>query len=305
MKEKHPAWKLTLKSTDTEEFLDMHFYRPIGYAWALFFQKINVSPNQVTIAAIFIGMAAGVCFYFTDFYINLAGIFLLIWANSFDSADGQLARMTHKRSVTGRILDGICGDCWFGAIYLAIVFRLWPEWNWPILLLALITGYCHLKQAAMADYFRNIHLLFLRGKNDSELDNSQYLKEKYQQTKRKKTLPVRVIQSIYLNYTKKQENRTPRLQAMLHILRTRYQWNVPDWFRQVYREKSLPLLIYTNLLSFNLRSAILFISILVNHPWIYFAFELTVMNVMLYYMVHRYETIGKQLTHELEQSATA
>jgi phosphatidylglycerophosphate synthase len=303
MKEKHPAWESTLKSTDTEEFLDMHFYRPIGYRWALLFRKINIRPNQVTLAAIFIGMAAGACFYFPNIRINCLGIFLLIWANSFDSADGQLARMTHQRSATGRILDGMCGDCWFIAIYLAIICRLWPEWNAWILLLALITGYFHTTQAAMADYFRNVHLLFLRGKNDSELDTSQSLTDKYRQTKQK-PLPLRIVQFIYLNYTKQQESLTPRLQAMLSLIRTKYQGNAPDHFRKAYREKSLPLLPYTNLLSFNLRSIVLFISILSNYPWAYFVFELTVMNAMLYYMMHRYKTICTQLTDELERSTT-
>ncbi|MDR0542904.1 MAG: CDP-alcohol phosphatidyltransferase family protein, partial [Dysgonamonadaceae bacterium] len=150
MKKKRPAWESTLKSTDTEEFLDMCFYRPLGYRWALLFRRLAVSPNQVTVAAIMIGITAGFCFYFTDLWINWLGVFLLIWANTFDSADGQLARMTHKQTELGRILDGVCGDCWFVAIYFAIVFRLWPEWNWPIVLLGLVAGHGHLKQAAMA-----------------------------------------------------------------------------------------------------------------------------------------------------------
>ncbi|MGL5562718.1 MAG: CDP-alcohol phosphatidyltransferase family protein, partial [Tannerellaceae bacterium] len=32
-----PSLESTLKSMDTEEFIDIHFYRPIGYRWALFF----------------------------------------------------------------------------------------------------------------------------------------------------------------------------------------------------------------------------------------------------------------------------
>lgn len=48
---------------------------------------------------------------------------LLIWANSFDSADGQLARMTHNYSRIGRILDGMAGDIWFATIYVAICLR--------------------------------------------------------------------------------------------------------------------------------------------------------------------------------------
>ena len=43
-----PSLESTLKSLDTEEFIDIHFYRPIGYQWALFFNKLGVSPNSIT-----------------------------------------------------------------------------------------------------------------------------------------------------------------------------------------------------------------------------------------------------------------
>lgn len=102
---------------------------------------------------------------------------LLIWANSYDSADGQLARMTGQKSALGRILDGAAGDFWFIAIYAAICLRLTPEWGIWIWLLAATTGFFHSKQAAMADYYRNIHLLFLKGKSGSELSHSPQLKE--------------------------------------------------------------------------------------------------------------------------------
>ena len=39
----------SFKSMDTEEFLDIYFNRPIGYAWALLFKKLKVHPNVVTI----------------------------------------------------------------------------------------------------------------------------------------------------------------------------------------------------------------------------------------------------------------
>lgn len=107
-----PSLESTLKSLDTEEFIDIHFYRPIGYQWALFFNKLGVSPNSITIASIFIGITAGICFYFQSLAINVIGMLLLIWANSYDSADGQLARMTGQKSALGRILDGAAGDFW-------------------------------------------------------------------------------------------------------------------------------------------------------------------------------------------------
>jgi hypothetical protein len=301
-KELKPTFESTLKSADTEEFIDIHFYRPIGYRWALFFKKLGVTPNQITIAAIFIGVAAGVCYYFDDFRINLLGVFLLIWANSYDSADGQLARMTGQKSPLGRILDGACGDCWFGAIYLAIVFRLFPVWAWWIFLLALITGYFHARQAAMADYYRNIHLLFLKGKSRSELDNSIDLANKYKKIKWKKEPLIKLFETFYLLYTRGQEKLSPNFQKLMKILDEKYQGNIPDWFRTEFRGKSLPLMKYTNILSFNVRAIVLFISVLIGMPWIYFVFELTVLNILLICMVLKHERIcnyfiGKLIGH--------
>ncbi len=71
----------SFKSMDTEEFLDIYFNRPIGYAWALFFKKLKVHPNVVTIFSIILGIGAGVMFYYPDMKHTLLGILLLMWAN--------------------------------------------------------------------------------------------------------------------------------------------------------------------------------------------------------------------------------
>ena len=163
------GWEATLKSTDTEEWIDLLFYRPIGYRWALLFRRLGVTPNAITIASIFLGIVAGILFYYNDLLINIIGMCLLVWANMYDSADGQLARMTGQKSEIGRILDGVSGDFWFISIYVAICLRLTPEWGYWIWLLAAVAGFSHSKQAAMADYYRNVHLFFLKGKYGSEL----------------------------------------------------------------------------------------------------------------------------------------
>ena len=104
------SYQASLKSLDTEEHIDLWFYRPIGYAWACLARRLGITPNAITIASIFLGIGAGIAFYYTNIWINVLGIFLLMWANSFDSADGQLARMTKQYSRIGRILDGLSGD---------------------------------------------------------------------------------------------------------------------------------------------------------------------------------------------------
>lgn len=299
MAENKPTLESTLKSADTEEFIDIYFYRPIGYRWALFFQKCGIHPNTVTIISIFLGVGAGICFYFDNIWITVLGIFLLIWANSYDSADGQLARMTKQFSALGRALDGFAGDLWFASIYIAICLRLYPEWGFWIWGLALVAGFFHSKQAAMADYYRNIHLLFLKGKSGSELDNSVELTEKYNKETLKNDWFNKIYLFFYRSYTKGQESWTPNFQKMFSTLKEKYGETAPDDFRQDFRTKSLPLMKYTNILSFNTRAIVLFISMLVSLPWIYFVFELTVLNILLLYMVRRHEKICKEFTKEI------
>jgi len=300
MPENKHSFESTLKSSDTEEFIDIHFYRPIGYRWALFFNKLGVTPNQVTLAAIFIGIAAGICYYFNNIRINILGIFLLIWANTYDSADGQLARMTGQKSDIGRILDGLCGGLWFVSIYLAIIFRLFPEWSWWILVLAIPSGFFHTKQTGIADYYRNVHLLFLKGKSGSELHSSKALKEEYKKLRWKKEPLIKLFETLYINYTQSQEKRTPYLQKMLRVVNEKGLDQTPEWFLSGFREKSLPLMKYTNMLSFNTRAIALFISLLIDMPWLYFVFELTILNALLIYVIYRHENICKKFIEKLE-----
>ncbi|MBQ8676382.1 MAG: CDP-alcohol phosphatidyltransferase family protein, partial [Bacteroidaceae bacterium] len=103
--------KSSIKSADTEEWLDTVFTRPIGYLWARLFNHFDIHPNVVTVLSMILGVAAAVFFAFDadttrGFLLNLIGVLLLMWANFYDSADGQLARMTGKKTRVGRILDG-------------------------------------------------------------------------------------------------------------------------------------------------------------------------------------------------------
>lgn len=289
----------TLKSADTEEWIDLLFYRPIGYRWALLFQKLGVSPNAITIASIFLGVAAGVLFYYNDLLLNVVGMCLLVWANMYDSADGQLARMTGQKSELGRILDGVSGDFWFISIYVALCLRLTPEWGYWIWVLAAIAGFSHSKQAAMADYYRNIHLFFLKGKSGSELDNSAQQKENFRSLSWKGNWVKKTFLWFYTNYTHSQEQLSPAFQRFFKALREKYGETSPQKIRTRFRMGSLPLMKYTNILSFNTRVIVLFISLLIDMPWIYFVFELTVLNILLVYMVCKHESLSKVMLSNL------
>ena len=307
-KGKKVSYSDTLKSLDTEEHIDLWFYRPIGYGWATLAAKVGITPNVITIASIFLGIGAGVAFYFNNLWINCLGMFLLVWANSFDSADGQLARMTGQYSRLGRILDGLAGDLWFITIYFAICFReihtspFFEAHKWVIWVLAIATGICHTKQASMADYYRQFHLFFLKGKDGSELENSEHLKKKYREMPWKGHFWEKLTGAFYTNYTVQQEKTTPQMQRLRAELQARFGGGpVPEKFREDFRRASLPLMKYTNILSFNWRTIALFASLFLSMPWLYFAFEFVVLNAILIYMVVRHEHICRDFTRRLKE----
>lgn len=279
MKEKE--FLSSLKSLDTEEHIDIYFYRRLGWMWACIARKLGITPNAITIASIFIGVGAGICFYSTDIWVNIGGLLLLILANSFDSADGQLARMTKQYSRLGRILDGLAGDMWFISIYVCVCLRtvesttLFVEHTWAVWTIAAVAGVSHIIQAAMADYYRQMHLQCVNGK--SELDNSASLRAKLAESKGF----GRVMMHLYLLYTQCQERIIPNAMALLG------RGTLPEAFRA----ESLPLMKYANALTFNWRSITLAITLLCGCPWLYFVAEIVLGNLLLAYMVTRHERI--------------
>ena len=298
----------TLKSQDTEEWLDIVFTRPIGYQWALFFNRFNVHPNVVTIISIFLGAAAGVMFGFSDIWHNIAGVLLLMWANFYDSADGQLARMTGKKTRTGRILDGFAGDVWFFSIYLAIAIRLFHrhiplttvEWGWWVVALGLICGFlCHSRQCGLSDYYRNIHLFFLKGKAGSELDNSPQQLKIYQNASWTKEPVWKAFLFAYYRYTAGQEAQTPEFQRLMTKLKAVFGDDIPQNIRDEFRRNSLPLMKYANILTFNTRAIAVYISCLIDEPWLYLLFELTLLTALYFYMRHRHESFCKTMADSL------
>lgn len=303
----------SLKSMDTEERLDLWFYRPLGFAWAVLFAKLGIKPNAVTIVSIILGVAGGILLYFGAsplIWLNYLGIFLIIWANTYDSADGQLARMTKQYSQIGRILDGLSGDFWAFAVYFSLVFRelnfgdsglgdffQQSQNHWIIWTLAISAGLCHALQCAVADYYRQFHLFFLKGEGGSELESTDKLDEQIKQSKGFK----RITMFFYRNYTANQERLTPAMQRLRRELKKHFGDNVaPQQFRDDFRALSLPLMKYTNILTFNTRTIAMFISVIIRIPWLYFVFELVVLNSLLIYTIARHERICKKLTRDLQ-----
>ncbi len=298
-----------MKSEDIESAFELYVTRTPGYLWALAFKKLHIHPIAVTLLSIVIGAAAGYFFWSADIRLNLVGMLLLIWANWYDCADGQLARMTGQKTLIGRILDGFAGDVWFFSIYFFLCLRLtfqpapWgTEWGIWIWLLSAYSGFhCHARQCALADYYRNIHLYFEKGKEGCELDS--YAQQKALML----SLPWngkewfhKIYLFFYANYTRGQEKMTPKFQQFYRLMQQRYPAGPPPALRQKFRNASRPLMKYANILTFDTRVIVLFLSLFAGQPWLFLAFEIIVLEALRFYTRHVHESFCEQFTKEIE-----
>lgn len=319
----------TLKSAETEDWLDFHVIRPFCFQLARFFAKFDINPNTITIWSMFIG--AGSAYFFAQgcyhyggvegLLYNLFGIFLLMWADFFDCTDGQLARMTGKKSRMGRILDGVAGFAWFIPIYVLLTYRFYLHHDWEfswlgienneqntliataiVFGLGLISGIAGLAgQQRLADYYIQVHLFFLKGEKGSELDNSVRQQEIYDQMGKDVSAVERYFQKSYISYTQKQEKATPQFQRLLAALREKYGSldNIPADIRKEFHDYSLPVIKWNGLLTFNFREFWLFLFCLLDVPAALFVWEIVGMGLLCLYVNKRHEAFCKKMADKL------
>lgn len=299
----------TLKSADTEGPFELYVTRTPGYLWALLFKTLHVHPIVVTLLSIIIGAAVGPCFFFPELRWTLLGILLLVWANWYDCADGQLARMTGQRTLIGRILDGFAGDVWFFSIYLCLCLRLTFEhipfttvpWGITIWIICAWAGFrCHGRQCAVADYYRNIHMWMQLGRERSELDTYADVSARYVALR---WCSAAWFEKLYLFfyriYCQGQEQQTPKFQSLRRAMHEQWGDDVPQAFRDDFRHYSLPLMPTTNLLTFDFRVGVLFAAMLLKQPWIFPLVEISLMEYWRYRMRRTHENFCAQLQHSL------
>lgn len=312
-------YKATLKSSETEDWLDYRVVRPLCYFLAVIFAKLNIHPNTVTIASMFIGAASSVFFMHGSFYyegwsgfwLNVIGVLLLCVADLFDCTDGQLARLTGKKSRLGRILDGMAGFTWFIPIYVLLMVRFYhyhslefgllgiPDTEQNALIatavvtaLALYSGFvCMGPQQRVADYYIQIHLFMLKGEKGSELDTSEQQQKTYDETPSEGNRLWKYFLKTYVDYTRKQEKDTPEFQKLMAALRQKYgsAGNMPDEIRGELLQESRRIMPWNAMLTFNFRSAMFFLFCLIDLPVGNFLFEIIGMGLLTYCIIRHHE----------------
>jgi phosphatidylglycerophosphate synthase len=109
-----------LKAPEMEETLDAVFFRPLAYLGVRAIKGTPITADQVTIASIAVGIAAGVLFAMGTAASLLWGAAAVFAFNILDCADGMLARVKGQGSPFGYVLDGLAGYIGTTAIILGL-----------------------------------------------------------------------------------------------------------------------------------------------------------------------------------------
>ena len=319
----------TLKSSETEDWLDYRVVRPLCYFLAVFFAKLDIHPNTVTILSMIIGAASCVFFYhgsivyegWDGLWLNVIGVLLLCVADLFDCTDGQLARMTGKKSRLGRILDGMAGFVWFIPIYYAIMFRFYnhhslefgflgiPETELNVLIatgivvvLAHYSGFVGMGgQQRLADYYIQAHLFLLKGEKGSELDTSEQQQKAYDEVPTEGNRIWKYFLKSYIEYTRKQEKSTPEFQKLMAVLREKYgsAGNMPEEVRTKLLGEARRIMPWNAMLTFNFRTGMFFLFCLIDLPACNFLFEIFCLGFLTYCINRHHEAFCKKVRESL------
>ncbi|MFL6519366.1 MAG: CDP-alcohol phosphatidyltransferase family protein [Chthoniobacterales bacterium] len=148
---------LAFKSVEIEELTDVYFFRPLGSLIARGARATGITPSGLTITGGLIGMAAGALLY--DECLGVVAFAFLVLHSIFDSADGQLARMTGQVTDLGRVLDAAGGYVTHVAIFVAIGANLLHRgWSTSIVVWMLLAGIATAIHAQMYVYHRDSYI---------------------------------------------------------------------------------------------------------------------------------------------------
>jgi phosphatidylglycerophosphate synthase len=235
-----PSLEQVIKSREVEDPVNLWVHRPLAYAFCRLIYRTPITPNQVTVLAIGLGLAAALCWVDGSRSAMVWGGALL-WASAImDGADGILARAKHAQSSLGRALDG-SADMLVGlSTVAACLYHLnatgTPAW---LMLLGGFALVITVLQLNLYDFYKELHLRMTRLDRGGEGDSVAEA-ERLRQSVRRAHAPwyTRLAMGIYSDYLRFQERligatNPQALRLMSGVVHTRTS-------AAIYRQRNQP-----------------------------------------------------------------
>jgi len=200
-------YRRSLKMTEVEEIIDLIYFRPLAFLLVKLVYNTPVTPNNLTLAAIISGVTGGALFIPGLTVTTRIGAFFIMLFVILDCSDGQLARLKHNGTKSGRLLDGIADYIVTIGLYSGIAIGYSGDTAQPsyMIILLLISGVSIIMQDALVDLYRTRFLDIVLKRDDTFKEGVAEYREEFRRLKEE---PGRWIDKgvilVYLVYSKVQ-----------------------------------------------------------------------------------------------------
>lgn len=205
-----PPFAQVLKSRDVEDPINLWVHRPLAYAFCRLIYGTPVTPNQVTLLAICLGLAAAGCWLEGSRSAMVWGGALLWISAIMDGADGILARAKNMQSAFGRALDGTADMLVGLSTVAACLFHLASTGaSWSFLALGVGATLTTGLQLNLYDFYKELHLRRTRLDRGGEGDDAARAEELRQRAEAERApWYTRLSMAFYADYNRGQERLT-------------------------------------------------------------------------------------------------
>jgi len=264
------------RTIEIEEFTNRYLIHPISSRLVPILHRLDIHPNTVSLAGALSGAIAALCYYNYEVpAASIAGFLFMVGWHVMDGADGQLARLSGKVTASGYVIDGICDYTTFILVYMVLAFRLSAlhgTWIWIIVVLS---GASHMAQAAAFELQRASYNKWVSGKALAAAP-------------RDKTAGpagllgglARVYNMVQCPFRPVTEDLEERLRAFAHA-----DAGHGDEVAQAYRKNFRHAVLRWSWLSANNHTIAIFIACYLGRPFLYFLFEILVLNAALVLLI--------------------
>lgn len=210
-------YRASLKMIEVEELLDLLFYRPLAFVLVKIIYPTNITPNQISLVALLVGVAGGFLFSFGIHTAYIMAAILLIMYDVLDCSDGQLARLKKNGTLIGRIIDGFSDYVVAVVAYIAIGIGFSIQtgdylYAWSLTVAAGISNAIH---SIILDYYRNIFMDNVLKRENTLGDSLERFEEEYQNLRSQKKYHYETLLLwFYLKYSSVQIRFSPQTHIM-------------------------------------------------------------------------------------------
>ncbi len=201
-------FKKSLKHIIFDETLTLYILRPIAFIFVKLLYPTKITPNQVSLMSIIVGVLAGFFFSRGDHTSFILAGSLYFFCLVLDCVDGMIARLKKNGTAVGRIIDGFADYIVGVAVYVGlgigfdkgiVNLNFWPYSYW---LLLTISAVSHIFHAMIVDYYRVEFMSHGLGKVTSVWEEKRIFTQELERIKhmRGKWLD-KILIAFYLGYS--------------------------------------------------------------------------------------------------------